>query len=66
MGASLLAIAMQLATSMSNVSPSSRAGSLPQGSTSFQKSAVRPPAFSVVRLARTCAVRRRRTRRSGG
>ncbi|TKJ78877.1 hypothetical protein PkoCFBP13504_21560 [Pseudomonas koreensis] len=65
MGASLLAKAVDQSTSMLNVSPSSRAGSLPQGLAVFSGSGSAHH-FSDVRLARTCAVRRRRTRRLDG
>ncbi|PYC19962.1 hypothetical protein DMX02_15970 [Pseudomonas jessenii] len=62
---SLLAIAVDQSTSMLNVSPSSRAGSLLQGfAVAFGIGSAHH--FSDVRLARTCAVRRRRIRRLDG
>ncbi|KAB0506437.1 hypothetical protein F7R14_10145 [Pseudomonas lini] len=60
----MLAKAVCQPTLMLNVNPSSRASFAPTGGSVHSANA--PPPFSVVRLARTCAVRRRRIRRSGG
>ncbi|MCG6575429.1 hypothetical protein EGM97_12015 [Pseudomonas sp. AF32] len=65
-GAGLLAKAVCQAALMSTDTSHSRASPLPQGDAVPSVTTSAPPQLSVVRLARTCAVRRRCIRRSGG